>query len=215
VTEVVKNKAGKFIAGEFQLSDESYRNLIKNGSDMISVLDLQGNYKYVSPTASPILGYEGQFLLNKSAFDFIHPDDKDAVFAYFSQFGKVKKLTIQPFRFKHKNGSWVWLETIVTDLTDEPSINGIVTNSRDITERINAQEQLKMSQEKYKSLFEFSPIPKWIIELETLKFLDVNVTAINHYGFSKEEFLNMTVKDIRPPDELSKFFFAIKDINQS
>lgn len=215
VTEVVKNKAGKFIAGEFQLSDESYRNLIKNGSDMISVLDLQGNYKYVSPTASPILGYEGQFLLNKSAFDFIHPDDKDAVFAYFSQFGKVKKLTIQPFRFKHKNGSWVWLETIVTDLTDEPSINGIVTNSRDITERINAQEQLKMSQEKYKSLFEFSPIPKWIIELETLKFLDVNVTAINHYGFSKEEFLNMTVKDIRPPDELSKFFFAIKDITQS
>jgi PAS domain S-box-containing protein len=90
---------------------------------------------------------------------------------------------------------------------------------RDITERLKAEdaikkvnaslerkvsertEQLKISERKYRELFENSPLAKWIIDIPSLKFIDVNQSAINHYGYSKEEFLNMTALDLRPPEE--------------
>ena len=61
-------------------------------------------------------------------------------------------------------------------------------------------EVLSESEEKFKLLFERSPLPKWVIELETLRFLDVNETAVEHYGYSREEFLRMSVLDVRTPE---------------
>src|SRR5438105_12343196 len=52
------------------------------------------------------------------------------------------------------------------------------------------------------ALFQSHPMPMWVYDLETLKFLAVNDAAINHYGYSEKEFLRLTIKDIRPPDEL-------------
>jgi len=211
---VLNQKQQQLLLEEFLLTDESFRNLIQNGSDLISIIDLEGNYKYVSPTSFSIVGYSSKDFIRKSPFEFIHPDDKETVFANFSQVGKVKKLHILPFRFLHKDGSWKWLETIVTDMTDVPSVKGIVTNSRDITQRITAEEQLKASEEKYRSLFKYSPIPKWVYDLDTLEFLDVNETAINHYGYTRDEFLNMTIKDIRPQEELPLFLKVTQNVRE-
>lgn len=68
---------------------------------------------------------------------------------------------------------------------------------------------LKENEEKYKYLFENNPQPLWIYDLETLAFLEVNQAAIDHYGYSKEEFLRMTLKDIRPKEDVNEL---IKDI---
>ena len=62
---------------------------------------------------------------------------------------------------------------------------------------------LQASEDKYKTLFYKSPLPKWIYDEETLRFLEVNDAAVRLYGYSQEEFLRMTLKDIRPPDEVS------------
>ena len=56
------------------------------------------------------------------------------------------------------------------------------------------------SEDKFKLLFDRSPLPKWVIELETLRFLDVNEAAVEHYGYSREEFLGMSVLDVRTPE---------------
>jgi PAS domain S-box-containing protein len=61
---------------------------------------------------------------------------------------------------------------------------------------------LEESEKKYSDLFQLSPLPMWVIDLETLQFLDVNKATINHYGYTREEFLSMTLRDIRPPDEI-------------
>ncbi|MBI9041939.1 PAS domain S-box protein [Lutibacter sp.] len=71
--------------------------------------------------------------------------------------------------------------------------------------RISAEESLFESEEKYKYMFENNPQPMWIFDLETLAFLEVNNAAIAHYGYSKEEFLSMTVKDIRPKEDVHLF----------
>ncbi len=71
-------------------------------------------------------------------------------------------------------------------------------------ERKKATSELEESEKKYHDLFHLSPLPMWVVDLETLKFLDVNMATIKHYGYTHEEFLLMTLKDIRPPEEMPK-----------
>src|SRR5258708_32396218 len=65
-----------------------------------------------------------------------------------------------------------------------------------------AQEALRESEARYRVLFENSPLPKWLFDVESLSFLAVNDAAVRTYGYSREEFLRMTIKDIRPPGEV-------------
>jgi PAS domain S-box-containing protein len=213
VTEKVMNEIeSEFVAEQFEMSDEVFRKLIRNGSEIINILDAEGKYLYVSPSIYSVLGYVPADFLGKSAFDFIHPDDRDILHRNLLKIGEVKRLKVLPFRFMHKDGSWRWLETIASDMLDVPSVKGIVTNSRDITENMLAQEEVKASEIKYRSLFQYSPTPKWVYDLETYQILDVNDSAILHYGYSREEFLNLTVKCIRPKEEVGKLLEATENI---
>lgn len=72
---------------------------------------------------------------------------------------------------------------------------------------------LKESEKRYSDLFHLSPQPMWVYDLETLKFLDVNKAAINHYGYSFEEFMNMTIKDVRLQEEIPKMQKALEESN--
>lgn len=71
-------------------------------------------------------------------------------------------------------------------------------------ERNAYSEQLRKSELNYRHLFEFSPVPMWVYDINTLKFLDVNEAAIAHYGYLKDEFLEMTIRDIRPAEEVEE-----------
>lgn len=84
-------------------------------------------------------------------------------------------------------------------------IDGIMILGTEQTAQVEARNALKESQQKYQSLFDFSPLPKWIVDAESLKFIDVNFAAQRHYGYTKEEFLGMTVRDIRSPNETEDF----------
>jgi PAS domain S-box-containing protein len=75
-------------------------------------------------------------------------------------------------------------------------------------------DALRNSEAGYKLLFESNPLPMWVFSLETLAFLAVNEAAIQHYGYSREEFLQMTVKDIRPPEDLPALLRDIHDARQ-
>lgn len=69
--------------------------------------------------------------------------------------------------------------------------------------------ELKESEQRYSDLFHLSPQPMWVYDLETLYFLDVNKAATRHYGYTEDEFLKMTIKDIRPEYEISKLQEAV------
>src|SRR5579884_2933240 len=81
---------------------------------------------------------------------------------------------------------------------------------KEIAQRREAEGALRISEEKYRFLFENNPHPMWVFDLETLAFLDVNEAAVRHYGYSREEFLSMTIKDIRPPDEVPRLLNDFK-----
>ncbi len=89
---------------------------------------------------------------------------------------------------------------------------------REVEERqrsARADEALRESEERYRVLFENSPSPMWVYDLETLEFLVVNDAAVKHYGYSREEFLGMTIKDIRPDDEVPRLLRYVDIVSES
>ena len=67
-----------------------------------------------------------------------------------------------------------------------------------------AKELLKQTDFKFRLLFEDNPLPMWVFDRETLRFVEVNQAAVAHYGYSREEFLRMTIADIRPPEDVAR-----------
>lgn len=124
-----------------QVSEQRFRSLIQDGSDLIVILDANGTYTYVSPTSQSILGAPPLFYLNSSAFDYIHPDDSERLRKVLKDLIPGQRIHILPYRFRDPEGNWRWMETTMTNLTKDPSIGGLVANSRDVTENILQQRK--------------------------------------------------------------------------
>ena len=111
---------------------------------------------------------------------------------------------------KAKDGTLYWVDTTIIPFVNEKGKPYQYLSIRiDITQKKTAEYLLKVSEENYRTIFFKSPFPKWIYDLETLRFLDINETALKHYGYSRDEFLRLTILDIRPPEDADAL---LKDI---
>src|ERR1051326_7451890 len=90
-----------------------------------------------------------------------------------------------------------------------------LASAGDITGRKLADEMLRSSEERYRTLFESNPNPMWVFDVETLSFLAVNAAAVRHYGYSQNEFLAMTLKDIRPSEDVPALMDDLSRKNDS
>lgn len=101
----------------------------------------------------------------------------------------------------------------VADYLLKDNINSIALYKSVVynVERFRFIKTLRDSEKKYSDLFHLSPLPMFVYDLETLNFLDVNNAAIKHYGYTREEFLSMTLKEIRPQEDIPKLIEAIDE----
>jgi PAS domain S-box-containing protein len=167
---------------------------------------------FVSRRAAELLGYpQAQWF---SEIDFllrhIPISDREAVQACFravAQDGVDRRIE---YRMVTAAGGTLWFRTEVHGSRDE---NGRVTTLAammlDITERVRAERGLADREESFRMMFEANPHPMWVYDIETLRFLEVNDASIAQYGYSREEFLAMTLKDIRPADEVERLLSAL------
>jgi PAS domain S-box-containing protein len=182
--------------------EKYFRALTENALDVLSVLNSEGLFLYNSPSIMQVLGYEPKELLGQDAFALVHPEDLPTVMEAFKRGLEDPDLTVTlDFRYQCKDGTWRYLEAVGQNRLTDPDIAAVVVNSRDVTDRKQAEESLRESEKQYRLIFDGNPTPMWVFDQETLAFLEVNDAAIQHYGYSREEFLAMTVKDIRPPGE--------------
>jgi diguanylate cyclase (GGDEF)-like protein/PAS domain S-box-containing protein len=125
-------------------SEERFRALVQNGSDLITIIDRDGTIRFESPSIEHMLGYGVDDLIGANAFDLIHPDDAERVVAALTSVHVDRHLR-EPvaFRFCHADGTWRWLESTGRIVDGAGGIHGAVINSRDVTERIALEEQLE------------------------------------------------------------------------
>lgn len=99
-------------------------------------------------------------------------------------------------------------------LKDDITANSLYKSVLYSIERKRSLTELAESQKRYSSLFQLSPLPMWVYDIETLAFLDVNNATTRVYGYSKEEFLNMTIRDIRPPEDIPLLEKAMEEVRR-
>lgn len=123
--------------------EEKFKQLIRNSFDMIVLLDTNGIQHFVSESCEKILGYTPAELINIPVIDeILHPEDKEKTIAEFIRVINKEGVGGVQYRHRHKNGGWVYLEAFGSNQIDNPYINAVVLNVRDITERKNAEKSL-------------------------------------------------------------------------
>ncbi|MCI3948416.1 MAG: hypothetical protein K0R11_350 [Acidimicrobiales bacterium] len=131
--------------------------LVDASTDSITVLDAEGRAVYWSPAAADTFGYDADNEVGLS-FDFVHPDDLEHVAAAFLEVvAEPDRPVASQFRMRRGDGSWAWVETMARNRLHDPDVRGIVINTRDVTERVEADVALRESEERYRLLVEHSP----------------------------------------------------------
>jgi two-component system, cell cycle sensor histidine kinase and response regulator CckA len=185
--------------------EKYFRMLMQNSLDVLTILNREGKFEYNSPALKTVLGYDPAALTGRSAFELVHPDDLPALMLSFERTLRHPELKVtHQFRARRQDGSWCHLETICQSRLDDGEIAGVVVNGRDVTDRKRAEAGMHESEKQYQLIFNGNPVPMWVSDAEGRAFLAVNDAAIEHYGYSRDEFLAMTINDIRPSEEVEK-----------
>ena len=183
-------------------SEEKSRGLIENAYDVILVTSPEGTTQYVSQSLRRVLGYEHEERVGRPFLEIVHPDDRARLAKMLERLIQLKGGTIlTSARVLHKNGSWRHIEGAVTNLADNPAVRGIVINYRDVTERIQAEEAQKQSQENFRALIEKSPDA--IIIGNRVKLLYANPTFLRLLGYENaEELVGKSWNLFLPPSQM-------------
>lgn len=127
-------------------SEQYFRALIEHAQDIITVLNRDGTIRYASPSVERILGYRAQDLYAHKLIGLVHPDDVDIVAVHLFRTEDHNTVTPIEARFQHKEGTWRVLEAFSTNLLNDPTVDGVVINSRNVTDRKQLEEQYRQAQ---------------------------------------------------------------------
>jgi PAS domain S-box-containing protein len=183
-------------------SEEGYRNLVESSPDAIAV-HTDGIIVYVNEAGVILMGAsKTDDLIGKPILELVHPDYHESVKKRTKDVIINNEHTaLSEERFIRLDGRIIDVDVIAIPINynEKRSVQVIV---RDITERRISEEALKESELKYRLLYDNNPHPMWVYDTDSLRFLTVNSAAINNYGYSKEEFLTMTIKDIHLAEDV-------------
>ncbi len=142
-----------------EASEARFRTLIEESTDAIAILDGSGNLLYESPSMERVTGYRLEDWQGKPVGDWLlHPDDMAAMASLLERLIGHPELKGEEVRvrFKHKDGTWHFLEGTVRNFLGDPNVNGLVINYRDVTERVEADQALRESEARFRALAENS-----------------------------------------------------------
>lgn len=204
---VVCQDITKRIEQEEQISqsEQRFKALVQEGGDMISIIDANGKYSYTSPTTTAILGITPEEFQGNTIFDFIHPDDIEKASHYMQRITTEKKVIVEPFRLRDGKKEWRWIETVLTNMLDNPAVKGIVANSRDITKQKKEEHQLKL----LSSVITNTKDSVIITEIEAFdqsgpKIMYVNNAFTEMTGYLPSEVVGKTTKFLQGPNTNKK-----------
>ncbi len=213
VQEAEEKAQRKRAETELVRREKYFRTLTEHSLDVLTILSREGLFQYNSPSLKTVLGYEPKDVAGQNAFALVHPEDLPATqLAFQRALENPADIITQEFRCRRQDGSWCHLEVVGQNRLDDPEIAGVVINSRDVSDRKRAEAQLRESEKQYRLIFEGSPTPMWVTDMETLHFLEVNEAALQQYGYSRNDFLSMEGRGIRASGETERYLNYVNDV---
>src|SRR5258706_2214704 len=200
---------------ELDTQQQFLRAVVDTSPHPIFVKTSQGHFTLVNKAVELAYGRSAGEILGKTEADlngyhhqiqtFVQ-DDQEVIRTLKAKFIPEEELT------NSRTGETRLFQTIKVPLslpgTDAVQILGVAT---DITDFKRSEQVLRDTEERYRLLFESNPQAMWVYDRESLAFLAVNNAAIAHYGYSREEFLSMTIKDIRTPESVPNLLKNLSD----
>ncbi len=185
-------------------AEARYRLITEHSQDFIVHFGRDGRRLYRSPASERVFPLSDQEQATHDHHARVHPDDhrhlaenRESVLSGRS--GRFEMRAID------RDDRVRWLDMQISPIIDaDGTVNSYVCYGRDITERKVTEQKLREAEELYAAIFARHPYPMWVFDNETLRFCEVNQAAVETYGWSREEFLGMTILDIRPESERSK-----------
>jgi PAS domain S-box-containing protein len=131
-------------------SEEQYRTIADNTSDLIQKIGLDGAFLYLSPASRSMLGFEPEELVGQSFLSLVHAEDVQSARRFLHSAGHTDRTEVLVCRMRHKNGGYVWAESSGRSMTDSESESGrvVISLTRDISERLLAAEELRAAKEE-------------------------------------------------------------------
>ncbi|HCE54083.1 MAG TPA: hypothetical protein DER05_03385 [Lutibacter sp.] len=189
---------------------------IEQSANTVIITDDKGNIEYTNPKFTEITGYSAAEVLGKNPRVLSSGKQPKEFYSNLWQTITAGNIWKGEFQNKAKDGNFYWERTTITPIKNEVGeISSYIAIKEDISKNKEAEEALKVNEEKYRYMFLNNPQPMWIFDLETLAFLEVNNAAIQHYDYTREEFLSMTIKDIRPAKDIEALLNDIKAEKQA
>lgn len=190
-----------------------FQALVENSLDAVAIIAPDGSNKYVSPSVKTVLGYSEEEIMNINLFEILHDEDKPFVakeMQYVLQ-NPVKKILGHVSRIKHKDGTWRWIESSITNLLDDPAVNGIVDNFRDITDRKEAKDQLIKENRLSEAVINSLPGIFYLFDEEG-NFLLWNKNLEKVTGYSKSEIYKLNPLSFFDGEEIEQVQEAIQEV---
>jgi PAS domain S-box-containing protein len=184
------------------LSEQYFRTMIENTSDLISVVDIDGRFRYQNPAVTAILGYALDEQALKRFDEYVHPNDREMIKTAFADVlaGKQAPRPVH-FRSRHKNGSWVMLESIGRAALDPHGLPVVVICSRCVDEGMRAEETLRESQSYLQAVFNTVQAGILVVNAETNSIIDANLAALGLIGSSMDHVLGAPLDSFLPSDK--------------
>lgn len=188
---------------------EQYRIMVQEGTELLTILDTEGNFKFLNEATKKLFGNSSEDLLGTSAFKHLHPDDEVRVLKEFKRVFSCRQVRIAPYRVEREEGNWIWIETTAINMLKHPAVYGIITSSRDITRTVEQAREIENLNERYRLAATATQdvMYDWdIFKNQVIKF-HRNLTDLLGYPVEEIEKDDFWSKQIHPedyPDEVSK-----------
>tara|TARA_R100001143_G_scaffold63592_2_gene73065 strand:+ start:1138 stop:5292 length:4155 start_codon:yes stop_codon:yes gene_type:complete len=191
---------------------KTLKKIVEDSTDLVCALDAKGKILWVNNASKEVLGLSPSKLKGKLYSELVHEKDVKKWENATSKESSDEKLSNKKIRHIHKDGHDILIECSV-NWDSKEKIFYVV--GKTIPERTEPKDELKDSDKMYQILFDLSPVPKYVYDLKTLQIVEVNQAAIDHYGYSKDEFLNMKIQELRIESDIPELMKAIKKYKTS
>jgi PAS domain S-box-containing protein len=183
--------------------DRWLRSVVENSSDILKIVDPDGTLRYASPAFERMLGYAPEEAIGMmNVLDHVHPDDLPHVREETEKALSEGGITTNKaeYRFRHKDGSWRWLESVGTYLLDDQAVRGVVVTSRDITERKETEEVLRRNEQYFRSVVQNASDVITVLEADgTIRYVSPAVEKVR--GYPPEEQAGTNAFDAVHPED--------------